>query len=451
MRFTVLIVLYLTSLNLFSQHYKIEGVVAGAAGKDALLIKYVNGDQQVVDTAKTDGAGYFVFELPQDANPGIYDIFIPPDNMFEVVFNDENIRFVANGSTKNDNIKFIESEENKIYYDYVYRKKNNEYKINLLKPLLKDYPKDDPFYKELSAYYNKLIYQLDSLVKVDEEKYPGFLAVKYIKSDLPVYPPAEKAGKDEKEWLKAHYLDNVDFSDESLINTPFLSAKVLGYLQLYQSKGMGFKEVQEAMKPAIDTLLEKATLNGEVYGWLMKYLVDGFESVNFDDLLVYLADEKASDNICEDETRKEVSEKLEMAKRLQVGAPAPGFKAKDINGKIIDLYKIDADTTVLVFWASWCPHCVKEALPVLKDLYDNNKGKFEVVAVSVDENSENAREAVKKYKYNWITIAEGKGWDGKIPLEYGVNGTPTFFVLDRNKKIIAKPKSIDELKDFLGY
>jgi thiol-disulfide isomerase/thioredoxin len=444
------LILIIFSSSLFSQEYKIEGTISGAQERQVFLIGYDHGEQQIIDTTMTDQSGYFVFELPEDARPGMYDIFAGQDTFFEFVFNNENIRFITTGSTKNDKITFIDSEENKVYYDYIYTKADNIYKINLLNPLIRQYPKDDPFHGTLINQYLKLAGQIDSVVASNAKEHPGFLSVKYMKSDKPAIPPPGLTEKQETEWLKKHFLDNVDFSDTALINSSILSSKVVAYLQLFQSGSTTQQDAEDAMKPALDTLLEKATLNGKVYGWLMEYLVGGFETVGFDDLLIYLNDKEAADNICEDETRKEVMKKLQLAKNLAIGASAPEIKAKDLNGNPFDLDKLKADKTVLAFWASWCPHCIKEALPVLKKMYEENKGKFEVVAISVDDDIKDAKNAVTDHGYEWITIAEGKGWDGDIPLEYGISGTPTFFVLDKDKKIIAKPKNVESLKSILG-
>jgi thiol-disulfide isomerase/thioredoxin len=418
-----------------AQNLRLEGTITSAPNRQLILTQYNYGEQTIVDTTFSDETGYFAFTLPDTLNPGMLGLFGGQNIHYELIFNDEPIRFISTGSTQNDQISFIESDENKIYYDYVFKKTENIYKINLLNSLIKQYPKDDPFYKRLTDEYTKLSDEIDSTVMLHAKQHPDFLAVKYMLSDRPAIPPPGLSTPEETEWLKKHFWDHVDFSDSSLINSSILSSKVVAYLQLFQADAQTPDEAQDLMKPALDTLLEKTTLNGKVYGWLLQYLVNGFESVGYDKLLIYLNDVHAAENICESKTRKTVEEKLKMAKTLAIGAIAPDFTAKDLNGKTIKLHQLKANRIVLVFWASWCPHCVKEALPVLKKLYHQPGRNFEVVAISVDENIKNVQQAVNEYGYDWITIAEGKGWDGDIPLLYGISATPTFFVLDQNKKI----------------
>ncbi len=450
MKTKLLVVIFaLVSTNLFSQHYSIEGVFSGIFGKNVYLIEYHEGNQRIIDTAQTDQTGAFSFIPDSSIKPGMYVVYAGPDEMLELVFNHENIKFKTTGSSMDSKIEFSESKENKIYYDYIFVKTHNQYKLNLLRPAIRNYPKDDPFYQTMVDEYNRLVTQLNNTVKVATINDPDKLAVRYIRSDLPVIPPPGLSEEEETEYLKKHFLDNIDFYDTALINTSILSSRVIGYLQLYQNNNMTKEEAEEAMKPALDTILEKATLNGKVYGYVLDYLVGGFETVGFDKLLIYLADKDAADNICEDSTRKEVANKLELAKKLAIGAVTPPIKAEDIYGKSFDLMKVTAPKTVLVFWASWCPHCT-ETLPKLKQIYEAGSGKFEVVAVSVDEDVNDAKNAIENYGFNWINIAEGMGWDGKIPLEYGIAATPTFFVLDKDKKIISKPRDMKELKQALA-
>ncbi len=443
-----LFLILMSAVASFAQQFTIDGKFTGIPDKNVYLIQYHEGNQQIVDTAKTDKQGAFSFTL-SNAKPGMYVVYVSPQNMLELVFNNENIQFETTGSTSQDDIKFLKSKENKIYYDYIYVKIKNQNKLNLLRQTIRDYPKEDPFYNVMVKQYESLVDQIANTVKVATLNDGDKLATRYIRSDWPVIPPAGLSKKEETEYLKKHFLDHIDFYDTALINSSILSSRLVGYLQLYQNKNMTKEQAQEAMKPAIDTILEKATLNGEVYGYVLDYLVGGFETVGFDKLLIYLDNANAAENICEDSTRAEVQNKLDLAKKLAMGAVAPEIKTTDINGRSFDLQKLNANKTVLVFWASWCPHCTA-TLPELKQLYDKNRGSFEVVAISVDDDVANVKHAVNDNDYTWINIAEGMGWDGKIPLEYGISGTPTFFVLDKDKKIISKPRNMSELKQALG-
>ena len=56
---------------------------------------------------------------------------------------------------------------------------------------------------------------------------------------------------------------------------------------------------------------------------------------------------------------------------------------------------------------------------------------------------------LKDNPYEWINIAEFKGWDGPTAVKYDVHATPTIFVLDKDKNIVAKPTNKAGIKKVL--
>ena len=44
-----------------------------------------------------------------------------------------------------------------------------------------------------------------------------------------------------------------------------------------------------------------------------------------------------------------------------------------------------------------------------------------------------------------------KKWENPTARTYQIYSTPTYIVLDKNKKIIAKPETLDELKKIIKY
>ena len=74
---------------------------------------------------------------------------------------------------------------------------------------------------------------------------------------------------------------------------------------------------------------------------------------------------------------------------------------------------------------------------------------MEVVAISLDSNSLTWVDFVKSGNYNWINCADFAGWEGKAAQDYYVYATPTMLLLDKDKKILGKPKTIKELSKLL--
>ncbi|MCF6170526.1 MAG: redoxin domain-containing protein [Bacteroidales bacterium] len=446
----ITLALAFTSLLLSAQSYQINGTISGLADEDVYLMRILGQNRTIVDTACTNQAGSFTFELDQNTPVGLYSIIYGPSQMLEIIYNKENIRFVSTDPSMQSPVQFIESVENLIYYDYLYLKSYNLYKMDLLEPLVQQFPKDDEFYNTLLGEYRKLAEEISDKVSTLTTENPNTIAAHFIKVDSPLFTNPELPADIKKAYKKNHYFDNTDFSDTLLMRSSILTSKIIGYLSLYQKKEQTKEEMENSLLIAVDTILEKALANQQVYEFTIDFLIDGFQAVGFERGLEHLATQNQLEQLCENTERKaELENKMELIKKLAIGKTAPDFTTTGLNGDQITLSAIKAKKTLLIFWASWCPHC-DEMLPELKKYYDpQNTAELEIIGVSLDEVKTDVQAALKEGDYNWINIAELKGWDGPVVLEYGIVATPTIFVLDENKNIIGKPANKYELKKMM--
>ena len=119
---------------------------------------------------------------------------------------------------------------------------------------------------------------------------------------------------------------------------------------------------------------------------------------------------------------------------LQTGTQAPDFTADTVDGGSVSAGGGDADATMLIFFATWCPHCQKEAPIVseLEDEYDNLK----IVMIGIDnakgDNPEKVREFVQQYDIQSPAV-----YQPSLGAEYQVSGFPTVYVLDGSGKVVG--------------
>jgi peroxiredoxin len=85
-------------------------------------------------------------------------------------------------------------------------------------------------------------------------------------------------------------------------------------------------------------------------------------------------------------------------------------------------------------------------LPEIQKAYDkfHDKG-FEVVGVSLDEDKDRLEQFIKQKNMPWPEYFDGKRWENKLAVKYGVDATPTGYLLDRNGKIIKQLTGDDDL------
>lgn len=150
------------------------------------------------------------------------------------------------------------------------------------------------------------------------------------------------------------------------------------------------------------------------------------------------------DDLCLDEqTENSIENRINQSKLLSIGSKAPNIILLDEKGNEVNLANIKSNKTLLIFYASWCPHC-KELLPEIHKLYKEKKS-FEVVAVSLDEKKEDWLNFISENKLDWTNLSDLKGWESKAGQDYYIYATPTMFLLDDKFKIVGKPITLNDL------
>ncbi len=118
---------------------------------------------------------------------------------------------------------------------------------------------------------------------------------------------------------------------------------------------------------------------------------------------------------------------------LPVGSQAPGFTADTVDGGSVSLEDAgDDEATMLVFFASWCPHCNKDA-PIINDVEDQHE-ELRVIMVGIDDRDDpgKVRDFVDRYGIEGPAI-----YDPSLGSTYQVSGFPTTYVLDESNEIVA--------------
>ena len=123
---------------------------------------------------------------------------------------------------------------------------------------------------------------------------------------------------------------------------------------------------------------------------------------------------------------------------LVVGAKFPDFNEKDLSGRPMSIANDKGRVVLVDFWATWCPVCLIE-LPNTLEVYEKYHGKgFDIIGVSLDEDQPTLESFIKEKGMAWPQYFDGKKWDNKLAMKYGVEAAPTTYLLDGTGKIIAE-------------
>jgi peroxiredoxin len=207
----------------------------------------------------------------------------------------------------------------------------------------------------------------------------------------------------------------------------------------------GIEEMENGFKKSADTILQKFKGNKETKDFALHYLTLGFKEIGQEKVLQYIDEKYSTDlNQCTNDADKiAFDERKAGYAKMKVGMQAPEIEFNDAQGTLKTLKDIRSDRVIVAFWASWCPHCSQE-MPKLNSLIETKKGA-KVLAISLDEDWNSYDQAILKLR-NMIHYSDFKKWNEKSVIDYHIVATPSFIVLDKERKILGKYSSIEEME-----
>ncbi len=441
-----------------ADNFRIEGQIKGVKDTTCILAHYFGSGQYYADdTARVDGQGRMVFEGNKKLPGGLYLVVMPSKKYIELVLGDPHFSFVTDTADVIINMRVTGSPENEAFYAYqqeLRRLGDEAQVINARKKLRQD--------ATATALANK---QMADLSKKARDYRTAFLAQHtntftanlLQASDEPEIPEPPKLANGKTDstfayrYYKAHFWDGFDFSDDRLVRTPILQRKLDRYL-----KELTIQTTDSLNKEA-DFVVGKAKANKEVLSYTIWYITSQYELpkvMGTDGVFVHMAEKYYLTGVMpvsDSSTITNIRQKVKVLKPLLVGKTFPAISVSDTLQRPINLSAMKGDYTVMFFYDPECGHC-REAAPKFKTFADANKGKgINFVAVAVAKSPVEWKKFIREFKtYNWIN-----GYDFTSRINYrdqfDVSTTPTVYVLDKDKKIIARRLPSEQVEDFIQF
>ncbi|MGD8748429.1 MAG: TlpA disulfide reductase family protein [Balneolaceae bacterium] len=115
-------------------------------------------------------------------------------------------------------------------------------------------------------------------------------------------------------------------------------------------------------------------------------------------------------------------------KQVSPGQPAVPFSLPDQNEEIIHMKDYLGKYILLDFWASWCIPCLDE-FPYMRNIYHKYpRDKFQILGISIEEDSLRWRQSIKRFKNPWPQLYGGNEFRQKTFRAYRGGGIP-FYIL----------------------
>lgn len=431
----------------------------------AWLTYYYGKNINVEDSALVNSKGIAVFKKNQKLQPGIYSIVFPGKNKLVdfLVDKEQFITIKADTADLINKTIVTGSKENAFFQQYqkfiVLKGKQlqaEQHAYNNSKTKADSLLHENnyqKFNKELNQYRENIIKQYpQSMLAVlfKSMKEPGFAIA---------HPVTKQDSIANYEFYKKHYWDGISFMDDRVIRTPFFLPKVEKYFRdiLVPSADTIIKEA--------DYLLLLARTNTEMYKFLLNWLTDEYiypKYMGQDAVFVHLFEEYHSKGVSNWLNEKQliaISNRAYMVMSNLIGDKAADLDMVDSTGKPCPLYNVNAEYIVVCFWDPTCSHC-REEVPRLDSLY---QAKWKQQGVKIyGVLSENEKEKWLKFIQennlkDWIHVYQTDETKKAITDSqrpgykqlYDITQTPTLYLLDKEKRIIAKKLTLQQMDDLL--
>jgi peroxiredoxin len=464
-RILLIICAFLCSAALTAQDaWQIKATIKPFRSGYLFLAHHYGSKQMLVDSAAIDENSTAIFKGKEKLAGGIYMIVYPKkDGWLEVIVDKEqNFSVTADSASAVTSMTVTGSKDNTLFREYLLYSQKYGGEMNELQKQYKaattkaDSSKLEAQLqaksKELKAYREKFIqdnprHLLSSIFKVFKE---------------PSIPEEMKDQIARNQYFRRLYWDSMDLNDERLIRTPVLQSK---YDRFFDDI---VPPVPDTLITEVDELMLRTRANEEMKKYTLLHLTDKYVNPKYmgqDKVFVHLFTKYYipgdADAWLNEKYRKFIFDRGYSLMMNVIGEKAANINMVDTAGKKKTLYEVNSTYTVVCFWDPTCSHCQVE-VPKLDSLYKNkwkSKG-VQLFGVMTDGGVEKWKAYIREHNLsNWIHVYQTQelkdnelksGQPGFRQL-YDVYQTPMLYLLDKDKKILAKKLNYEQLNEFLDH
>lgn len=460
-------------MSLYAQGYRIKASMKNGTGY--LYLGYYFGEKKFLqDSALMDKNGTAVFEGKKNLNGGLYilvdskkerffDLVIDKNQQMSIEIDTAFTPKSIKGSKENDDLNAYQQTNNFLFKDF------ESWKTALSKAKTKE--DSLVFQQKMNNAFEKAQAWRDSFIFKNPE---DFLSLMFRLMREPVYKVEGSSPQDTINAIdryKEEYWSDISFSDIRLLRTPVFESRVSRYIEQVVARH------PDSLKKEIDRFI----LYSRTDSTMFKYFVSRFTNeymapkyMGLDVVFLHLFEKYYLTKQVTWLNEKDSTLIYNRAYNIMgniLGEPAAELTLLDPNDKPKTLYEIKSPYTLVIFWDPDCGHC-REQVPLIDSLYQKEWKAIgmKIVGVLVDtiRTDKSKWPAVKnKWKTyindhqlsDWTHLyqsydmreEERKKYIPNFRQNYDVYSTPTIYLLDKDKRIIAKKISAEQVNDFLEF
>ncbi len=428
----------------------------------AYLHGYQAGVEFIADSAWLDSHSEGSFKSNTKLPEGLYSI-VAPNKITLIQFLLDSVQhFSITADTAHlADYKITGSVENDLFIRLL--RKNSKHVIKLVslnRELEHVMSKDDSIKlkEQLATIEARIASNRDHFLL----QYSNSLAALLLRLAKPAALPTGMVIKTRQDSINAtryflkHYWDGISFKDDRLLYIPYFESKLNDYLKYFVPPDA------DSVINQLQSILLYTRTGKQIYSYLLLKFTNMYLNpthVGQNKVLLYLFQNyylRGDTTILNEQSKKTLYERVYTLMANQVGDHAPPLDLTLMNRTPISLYAVQASYTFVVFWDPSCSHC-QQFLPQLDSIYRVKWHQLNLKIFSVNINTSQNKEMMdfiknKKLSEDWIfayqsdTAAKAIAESGQVNYHqrYDVYEIPSLYLLDENKRIIAKSLSLQQ-------
>lgn len=468
--------------------YEIKIRVKGYTSGQMFLAHYAGDKTYLADSGNINKDGWVIFKGEKPLQCGIYMAALGRSKLFEFLVKEQKFTLTTDTIDFAKNIKVIGSPENEIFMSYqlkagelgyvafkareaykIAEKSNNTKRQEALKDTLRLLAKQE------KDYYKK----------ITTEK-PNSLLAKIMnamqETEIPAGAKNDKGQLIDTSQLYHQFLydywNHVDFSCECLAYSPIYLSKLQQFFEKFV-----IPQPDTIIKWA-DYVISRSKANKEIFKQTLQWLTNSYANNNYvcmDAVPVHLIlkyytydqafwmdstsiltsrmrAEALAPTICNRTAPNLMMHDSILEKQLiqivksdtEVYSRSNKILAAISKHGTTDLYSVVSPYTILMFWDPDCSHC-KAEMPKIEEIYNKYKNQgVQVFAVCVEQEYDKWVNFIREKNQTWINVIDIYNIS-EFRKNYDISSTPVIFLLDKNKKIIAKKLNGESLGQLLEF
>jgi len=436
-----------------SNGYKISVKVDNLPDSVCYLGFYYGDKKYVQDTARINDSHQFVFEGDEPLEGGVYFVYAPKNLYLEIIVNEQQFSIETDAKDPIGSIKIQGSKENQVFMQLQQYGIEKQKRIAKLKETLETQD-DNADAAKLQIQIQDINKELLSHRKKLVEDNPDLFVSRVIQSSEVIEVPesvgqgTEDPRQAKYQYYKNHFLDYIDFSDARMLKTPVFHTKLMEYFDkvVVQQPDSVFAAAKE--------IISRTEGNEDMFRYVLTNLASKYETSNvmgMESVFIKLAETyylTGKTPWLDEEVLAKIKEKVEESKPTLIGKQAPPMTLVDTLGQPVSLYAIDANYLILYFYDPTCGNCKKKT-PIVYQAYQNLKNEgVKVLAVNTITDDEKWKDYIKENKLDWLNAGDIHV-RSNFRYEYNIESVPRVFILDKDKKIIARRLGAEDVEPFL--